>query len=145
MLAEPSTSLCFSPNSASRVCLPAYLKSVNTSSPAEPTIDLLSPLQSTQCTHANPVFDLAPRLDVYVHTRTRLLSAGSPVLVEVSVFTVHFRSSWGNVALLVLMNRCGQEALISKDKEPQLASQLVCCPAKYICCDLGSSVILGHL
>lgn len=40
----------------SLVCFAAYLQSVNTSS-SSPAIDLVSPLQSSQCTHANLAFD----------------------------------------------------------------------------------------
>lgn len=44
------------PNSTTLVCSPSYLQSVNTLS-SSPAIDLISPLQSSQCTHANLAFD----------------------------------------------------------------------------------------
>lgn len=44
------------PNSARGVCFPSYRQSVNTSS-SYPAIDVVSPLQSSRCTHANLAFD----------------------------------------------------------------------------------------
>lgn len=55
------------PYCASLVCFPAYLQSVNTSSLVLLAIDLVSPLQSSQCTHANPAFDTTPPRP-HVHT-----------------------------------------------------------------------------
>lgn len=46
--------------SASLVCFPAYLQSVNTSSLVLLAIELVSPLQFSQCKHANPAFDTTP-------------------------------------------------------------------------------------
>lgn len=54
------SSFLSAPYCASLVCFPAYLQSVNTSSLVLLAIDLVSPLQSSQCTHANPAFDTTP-------------------------------------------------------------------------------------
>lgn len=64
-------------DSQSLVCVAAYLQSVNTSS-SSPAIDLLSPLQSSQCAHTNPAFDTTPREQVSPHWKNEHLH-GDPV------------------------------------------------------------------